>query len=518
MKTDILVIGTGISGLSYAIKVAENHPEFHLTLISKNDLAETNTRYAQGGIAVVTDHLKDSHEKHIQDTLIAGAGKSNPEVVRFVVEEGQARLLELMQWGTSFDTKEQTLHLAQEGGHSEKRIVHYKDQTGLQIQETLIQKIKSFDHVTLLENHTLVDLITDHHTKTQTGRCHGAYVIASEKAEILTIQASITVLSTGGAGELFEHTTNPPSATGDGLGAAYRAKVFIEGLPYVQFHPTALYPKVEDQTFLITEAVRGAGGVLRNPTGERFMPEYDPRAELAPRDIVARAIQQEIEKSGEDFVWLDVREMTAEKLERRFPNIKRTCASLGIQLPHDWIPIVPAAHYFCGGIRVNAMAEAGLEGLYAIGECAHTGLHGANRLASNSLLESLVFAHRAALSSVEKLQYWRESPPASLTLPLWQGEGYTPVNSNKRVIELKQELQKTMTRKAGIFKSTAQLKAAEQTLKNIFEETKTIYENNQLTAEMCELRNLVSVAYLLIKQSQNICTNEGVFYNHDLVQ
>lgn len=518
MKTDILVIGTGISGLSYAIKVAENHPEFNLVLISKSDLAETNTRYAQGGIAVVTNHVKDSHEKHIQDTLVAGAGKSNPEVVRFVVEEGQARLDELIRWGTSFDREEQALHLAKEGGHSEKRIVHYKDQTGLQIQKSLIKKIKSFDQVTLLENHTLVDMITDHHTRTKTGRCHGAYVISAWKAEVLTIQASITVLSSGGSGELFQHSTNPPSATGDGLGAAYRAKVFIEGLPYVQFHPTALYPKVEGQTFLISEAIRGAGGILRNFKEERFMPFYDSRAELAPRDIVARSIQQEIDKSSENFVWLDVSELSDQELEERFPTIKQNCASLGIQLPYDWIPIVPAAHYFCGGIRVNSTGEADLEGLYAVGECASTGLHGANRLASNSLLESLVFAHRAAQSSVEKLLHWKEIPFKNISLPLWQGKGYSPENSNRRVIELKEELQGVMTNNAGIFKTSKQLEAAEESLKNIFNETKVIYENNQLTAETCELRNLVSVAYLMIKQSQNIRKNEGVFYNHDLVQ
>ncbi len=518
MKTDILVIGTGISGLSYAIKVAENHPDIQLTLISKNNLSETNTRYAQGGIAVVTDHLKDSYQKHIEDTLIAGAGKSNPEVVRFVVEEGQARLQELMQWGTSFDTQEQQLHLAQEGGHSEKRIVHYKDQTGLQIQETLIEKVKSFSNITLLENHTLVDLITDHHTKTHSERCHGAYVIAKDRAEILTIAAQITILSTGGAGELFQHTTNPPSATGDGLGAAYRAKVFIEGLPYVQFHPTALYPKVDGQTFLITEAVRGAGGLLRNSLGERFMPQYDSRAELAPRDIVARAIQQEIEKSEEDFVWLDVQQMPEDELEKRFPNIKKTCSQVGINLPQDWIPIVPAAHYFCGGLQVNSVGETQLSGLYAIGECAHTGLHGANRLASNSLLESLVFAHRAALSSISQLEYLKTNKSKKIELPQWQGEGYNAEISIARVHKLKQKLQKTMTRKAGIFKTSAQLESAEKKLKKIFDETQELYQTNQLTAEMCELRNLVSVAYLMIKQSQNIRVNEGVFYNHDLAK
>lgn len=518
MQTDILVIGTGISGLAYAIKVAENHPNIQLTLISKNEISETNTRYAQGGIAVVTDHLHDSHEKHIEDTLIAGAGKSDPEVVRFVVEEGQARLLELMQWGTSFDTNDEKLHLAKEGGHSEKRIVHYKDQTGLQIQQTLIDKVKGFTNIRLLENHTLVDLITDHHTKTQNGRCYGAYVIAKEKAEILTIAAQITVLSTGGAGELFQHTTNPPSATGDGLGAAYRAKIFIQGLPYVQFHPTALHPKVDGQTFLITEAVRGAGGLLRNSSGDRFMPYYDTRAELAPRDIVARAIQQEIDKSTEEFVWLDVSEIDRDELEKRFPNIKKTCGKMGISLPEDWIPIVPAAHYFCGGVQVNSAGESQLKSLYAIGECAHTGLHGANRLASNSLLESLVFAHRTALSSVGQLEALKASAATPTSLPLWQGEGYIPNHSNTRVAELKEQLQKTMTHKAGIFKTDDQLAKAEKVLKLIFDETKDIYEQSQLTAEICELRNLVSVAYLMIKQSQNINVNEGVFYNHDLVQ
>ena len=271
MDTNILVIGSGISGLTYAIKMAEQNPDIEITMISKNNLLESNTRYAQGGIAVVSNFKKDSFEKHVEDTLIAGAGQCDEEVVKFVVEEGHDRLQELIEWGAQFDVKSNVLHLTKEGGHSEKRIVHHKDKTGLEIQKSLIKKIKTFANISLLENHTLVDLITDHHSGSEYKRCYGAYVISNLEQEIIKISAQITVLSTGGAGQLFSHSTNPKNATGDGLGAAYRAKVYMEGLPYVQFHPTALYPKVNGNTFLISEAVRGEGALLKSLAGERFM-------------------------------------------------------------------------------------------------------------------------------------------------------------------------------------------------------------------------------------------------------
>ena len=517
MITEILVIGSGISGLTYAIKIAEQNPELQLTIISKNNLLESNTRYAQGGIAVVSNFQKDSYDKHIEDTLIAGAGKCDKEVVKFVVEEGHERLQELMDWGTQFDKKEQELHLTKEGGHSENRIVHHKDSTGLEIQESLIRKIKTFPNISLLENHTLVDLITDHHTGGNNKRCYGAYVIQNLEQEIIRISSKITVLSTGGAGQLFSHTTNPLNATGDGLGAAYRAKVLMKALPFVQFHPTALYPKIEGNTFLISEAVRGEGGILVNALGERFMLKYDPLAELAPRDIVARSIANEILKSNEENVYLDCSNINKEDFIYQFPTILKNCKKIDLNPLINPIPVIPAAHYFCGGIQVNSFGETMLKGLYAVGECSYTGLHGANRLASNSLLESLVFSHRAALSSLKEIDGDLPSKEFFVNVPEWEGAQYICDEKISAIGKLKKDLQKIMTSRVGIFKTSEGLVKAESELKEIFLKTKDIYNENKLTLEVCELRNMVSVAYLMIKQSQELKENIGVFYNHDNV-
>jgi L-aspartate oxidase len=515
MVKDILVIGTGISGLTFAIHLAEENPEISMVLISKSDLNEGNTRYAQGGIAVVSNFKKDSFEKHIKDTIIAGDGACDPEVVKYVVEEGHYRLKELISWGTEFDTKKQKLDLAREAGHSEKRIVHYKDQTGLKIQEALIAKIKTFPNIQLLERHTLVDLITDHHSKAKANRCYGAYVISQEEEKIITITAKVTILSTGGAGSLYSHTTNPDIATGDGLGAAYRARVHMERLPYVQFHPTALKPKINDHTFLITEAVRGAGGKLLNSEGERFMLKNDPRAELAPRDIVARGIQLELEKQKEDFVWLDGSEIELKQWKSHFPTILETCKSIGINLPEDPIPVVPAAHYFCGGIKVNSSSESSLKGLYAIGECSATGLHGANRLASNSLLESLVFSFRAAQDVKIALKQKLPSTDFYASIPEWNGDSYSNSKEIDSIQLLRGELQQLMTQYVGIFKTNEGLQIAENKIDTIYRKVNEIYNSHKLTYGLCELRNMVSIAYLITKQSQEISENKGVFYNND---
>ncbi|CAI8217259.1 MAG: L-aspartate oxidase [Flavobacteriaceae bacterium] len=515
MTTDILVIGSGISGLTYAIKIAEHHPEIELVLIAKDELLETNTRYAQGGIAVVSDFKQDSFKKHIKDTLIAGDGMCEASVVQFVIEEGHQRLKELQEWGTQFDTLKEELHLTKEGGHSEKRIVHYKDQTGLQIQEALIKKIKSFPNVRCLENHVLVDLITDHHTKTKNKKCYGAYVISKEKEEIITIGSKATILTTGGAGQLYSHTTNPAGATGDGLGAAYRAKVKIQGLSYVQFHPTALVPKIDGATFLITEAVRGEGGVLKNKHGKAFMATYDLRADLAPRDIVARAIAQEMQNTHATSIALDCSKIGKKQFKEHFPTIYQNCHQLGIQVPEQSIPVAPAAHYFCGGIAVNEYSRSELDGLYAIGECSYTGLHGANRLASNSLLESLVFAHRAALDSKTYICEEALSDEFYQNLPVWKGNLEIAVEKMEQISDLKLRLRQVMTEYAGIFKSIEGLEQAETKLGVIYQESQSLYQKLKLTPQFCELRNMVSVAYILIKQSQQIKSNQGTFYNAD---
>ncbi|MBH46145.1 MAG: L-aspartate oxidase [Flavobacteriaceae bacterium] len=520
MKTNILVIGSGISGLTYAIKVAALNPQLNLVIISKNNLLESNTKYAQGGIAVVSNFQKDSFDKHFQDTLTAGAGTCDEAVVRFVVEEGHERLNELIEWGAQFDTQSNSngLHLTREGGHSEKRIVHHKDKTGLEIQKSLIKKIKTFSNISLLENHTLVDLITDHHTGTDYKRCYGAYVISNVKQEIIKISAQITVLSTGGAGQLFSHTTNPKNATGDGLGAAYRAKVFMEGLPFVQFHPTALYPKINGNTFLISEAVRGEGGILKTLSGDEFMLEYHEKADLAPRDIVARSIAEVMNESQDPHVLLDCSTISEDDFQNQFPTIMENCQKIGINPPQNAIPVIPAAHYYCGGIHVNHQGESQLKGLYAIGECSHTGLHGANRLASNSLLESLVFSHRAALDSLKQIA--RSLPPKEFynTIPYWEGEHQISDQKISSIGKMKKQLQKLMSSKVGIFKTSQGLTEAEFELKSIFLETRDIYQQNKLTLGICELRNMVSVAYLMIKQSQDLKKNKGVFYNHDYVE
>jgi len=512
---DILVIGTGISGLTYAIKIAEKNPKINLTLISKSGINEGNTQYAQGGIAVVNNFKKDSIEKHINDTLVAGDGACNKEVVRFVIEEGISRLDELINWGAEFDKNKDQFDLLIEGGHSEKRIFHNKDQTGKQIQKVLNDKVKSFPNINILENHTLVDLITDHHTKKNKKRCYGAYVISQEKEKIIKIVSKITVLSSGGAGNIYSQTTNPSVATGDGLGAAYRAKVLIDYLPYVQFHPTTLREKIGDKVFLITEAVRGAGAKLRDVNGRRFMLKIDPRAELASRDIVARGIQKQIEKDNVDFVWLDGSEISKEKWKSKFPNIFKISKSIGINLPEDPIPVVPAAHYFCGGIKVNEYGESKLKGLYAIGECSHTGLHGANRLASNSLLEALVFSHRAAIDGIRSLNTNILDKTFYMSIPEWNGDGYSNNEFISNIHFLRSELQNTMTNYVGIFKTYKGLKKAEKKINDIYDKVRRIYSENKLTNDLCELRNMVSIAYLMIKKSLEIKQNSGVFFNFD---
>lgn len=518
MNTDVLVIGTGISGLSYAIKLSKKSPSTKITLICKEDLMEGNTRYAQGGIAVVSNFKKDSFEKHIEDTYIAGDYQGDLEVINFVVKEGNERVNELIQWGTAFDTKKRNeLDLVKEGGHSEKRIVHYKDHSGSEIQRALINHIKTIDSIQYFENHILVDLITDHHTKTKNQRCYGAYIISTIDQEVITLTSKLTVLSTGGAGQLYKFTTNPKVATGDGLGAAYRAKVRIKGLPYIQFHPTALRPKVNGETFLITEALRGSGGYLKNQNGERFMSNYDKRGELAPRDIVSRAIAKEMISRNEDYVFLDATHIDNKEFLAHFPMIYDTCMSIGIDPLKQMIPVVPAAHYSCGGIEVDSNGESSLKGLFAIGECSYTGLHGANRLASNSLLESIVFAHRAALFSVQELSNFSIENSFYLKIPEWDGQEYSSKQKLKKTHQLCLKLQQVMSKKVGIFKTNKGLQKAAEEMSELYEETLELYQKNKLTPKLCELRNMVSVAYLLINQAQQIKKNKGVFYNNDYV-
>ena len=519
MYTDVLVVGSGIAGLSYAIEMAERAPEAQITVISKREVFETNTKYAQGGIAVVQDLSKDSFDKHVDDTLRAGDGECNLQVVDKVVIEGPGRLSQLIKWGAEFDrvsTNDAVLELGKEGGHTAHRIVHHKDRSGYEIQRALVQRLKSLPNITLLENHTLVDLITDHHHKDHAkGRCYGAYVISMESLSVLKISAQVTVLSAGGAGQVYDYTTNPEAATGDGIAAAYRAKVQIKNLHYVQFHPTALALKIDGSPFLISEAVRGFGAHLLNEKGERFMFSYDERGELASRDIVARAIELEIQKSAVAHVFISLTHIDSQQVLEAFPTIAQACKKVGIAIDKDLVPVRPAAHYFCGGIDVNLDAQSSLKGLYAIGECSHTGLHGANRLASNSLLEALVYAHQAVNATERDLDKHRLELAFLESIPQWKNADQVLDRHSQTVANLKGQVQKLMSSKVAIFKTTASLEEAENELHGYYLAAKELYQTRKLTPQLLELRNLVNVSYLIIKQAQQATENRGVYYNQD---
>jgi L-aspartate oxidase len=396
MQTDFLVIGSGIAGLTYALKTARQFPGKKVMVLTKTQSDETNTKYAQGGIAGVMDMDNDSFEKHIEDTLIAGDGLCNRPTVEIVVKEGVERIREIIQWGAQFDkAPDGDFKLGKEGGHSESRILHHKDVTGKEMERALLEAIRSCPNIELISHCFVLDLITQHHlgylvTKsTPDIECYGVYVLNLQTSRIEKILSHITLLATGGNGQVYRTTTNPSIATGDGIAMVYRAKGRIENMEFIQFHPTALYEAgVRGYSFLITEAVRGDGGILRNHQGEAFMARYDERKDLAPRDIVARAIDQEMKINGTEHVYLDCRHIGKEKFLEHFPNIYEKCLSIGIDITKDMIPVAPAAHYSCGGIKTDEWGRTSIRHLYAAGECASTGLHGANRLASNSLLHT----------------------------------------------------------------------------------------------------------------------------------
>src|SRR6187551_1135734 len=431
-QTDFLVIGSGIAGLSYALKVAEQFPDKKVLVMTKAAADETNTKYAQGGIAVVNDLENDSYEKHIDDTLIAGDGLCNEKVVEIVVREGPERVNDIIEWGARFDKeKDGEYKRGREGGHSEFRILHHKDITGWEMERALLDAVSKKKNIEVIKHCFVIDIITQHHlgflvTKaTPDVECYGVYVLNHETNKIEKILAKITLLATGGNGQVYRSTTNPFIATGDGVAMVYRAKGRIENMEFIQFHPTALYePGVRGQAFLITEAVRGDGGILRNKDGEAFMERYDARKDLAPRDIVARAIDNEMKINGTEHVYLDCRHMDKEKFIHHFPNIYEKCLSIGVDVAKKMIPVAPAAHYSCGGIKTDDMARTTIKNLYAAGECSSTGLHGSNRLASNSLLEAMVFAHRAYKDSMERIKQI-SSERSQAVIPDWNAAGTT---------------------------------------------------------------------------------------------
>ncbi|HEY4968053.1 MAG TPA: L-aspartate oxidase [Puia sp.] len=517
-KTDFLVVGSGIAGLTYALKVAKDCPDQQVLVITKTIADETNTKYAQGGIAGVTDLENDSFEKHIEDTLIAGDGLCNPKIVEIVVKEGPERIREMIEWGARFDKDEEgDFKRGREGGHSEFRILHHKDVTGREMERALLQTVAAQKNIEIIKHCFVVDIITQHHlgylvTKsTPDIECYGIYALNMEENRIIKILSRITVFATGGNGQVYRTTTNPVIATGDGIGMVYRAKGRIENMEFIQFHPTALYQQGVSPAFLITEAVRGDGGILRNKKGEAFMEKYDPRKDLAPRDIVARAIDSEMKKGGTEHVYLDCRHMDIKKFREHFPNIYETCKTVGIDVAIHMIPVAPAAHYSCGGIKTDEWGHTSIRNLYACGECASTGLHGANRLASNSLLEALVFAHRCYLDSVEKIKAlsFRED------LPDWNAEGTTAPGEMILITQSIKELQLLMSDYVGIVRTNIRLNRALKRLDLLHEEIEALYETTLLSPQLCEVRNLITTGYLIVKGAQFRKESRGLHFNTD---
>lgn len=559
MQTDFLVIGSGIAGLTYALKVASHYPDKTVTIITKAASDETNTKYAQGGIAVVNDLENDSFAKHIEDTIIAGDGLCNRDIVEIVVNEGPQRVQEIIDWGAKFDKDpDGDYMMGKEGGHSEFRILHHKDVTGKEMERALLDAVQKQSNIQIVNHCFVIDVITQHHlgylvTKaTPDICCFGVYVLNTKNNRIEKILSNITLLATGGNGQVYRTTTNPAIATGDGVAMVYRAKGRIENMEFIQFHPTALYEAGKrGQAFLITEAVRGDGGILRNIHDEAFMERYDERKDLAPRDIVARAIDNEMKITGTEHVYLDCRHMDMEKFKAHFPNIHEKCISIGIDVAVNMIPVAPAAHYSCGGIKTDEWGRSSINNLYACGECASTGLHGANRLASNSLLEAMVFAHRCYLASLapsnspgrgesasaqsqlsgvteidavtSKSKGCEEvsSPsgkPDGDDVPDWNARGTSEPKEMILITQSLKELQQVMSDYVGIVRNNIRLKRAMKRIDLLFDETEDLYQATIVSPQLLELRNMITVGYLIIKGAGLRKESRGLHYNTDYPQ
>ena len=514
LETNFLIIGSGAAGLTLAVKLAAEFPKKKITVVTKAHQSESNTKYAQGGVAAVFDLKEDSFQKHIEDTLIAGDGLCDKTVVEMVIKEGPQRLKELMEWGAKFDTDDDgELNLGREGGHSEFRVIHHKDTTGNEIERALLERANQLPNITLLPHHFAIDLITEHHfseERTENLSCYGAYVLDQISGNIFTIKADCTTLASGGMGRVYGHTTNPAVATGDGIAMAYRAKARIQNMEFIQFHPTALYDGNNGASFLISEAVRGFGAFLRNKKGERFMLKYDERGELASRDIVSRAIDSEMKKSGDDCVFLDCTHLDIDDFKIHFPNIYETCLQRNIDVAKDWIPVVPASHYLCGGVVVDIDGKTSVKNLFACGECSYTGLHGANRLASNSLLEALVYADRI-------FQYLCKHKPSRTTkaIPEWNDVGTVLLKAPEILQQKTEQLQRLMRRYAGVVRNNNDLKKASAQLEILYFEMEALYQKHKLNTALSELRNMVNVAHLIIQQSLKRKENRGGYFNED---
>jgi len=550
LQTDFLVIGSGIAGLTYALKAANQFPDKNVLVMTKASADETNTKYAQGGIAVVNDPEHDSFKKHIEDTLIAGDGLCNEKVVEIVVKEGPERVQEIIDWGARFDKENDgDYKRGKEGGHSEFRILHHKDVTGKEMERALLDAVSKQKNIEFIKYCFVIDIITQHHLgylvskATPDVECYGVYVLNLQTNKIEKILSKIILLATGGNGQVYRTTTNPSIATGDGVAMVYRAKGRIENMEFIQFHPTALYePGVRGHAFLITEAVRGDGGILRNNKGEAFMEKYDPRKDLAPRDIVARAIDNEMKRTGTEHVWLDCRHFSKEKFTEHFPNIYEKCLSIGIDITRNMIPVAPAAHYSCGGVKTDEWGRSSIKNLYACGECASTGLHGANRLASNSLLEAMVFAHRCFIASLpseggflvsEKMNDFpifkdSKAPPSEATeqseswerssgeaVPDWNAQGTSEPREMILITQSLKELQLIMSDYVGIVRNDVRLQRAMRRLDLLWEETEQLYESSTLSPQLLELRNMITVGYLIVKGASFRKESRGLHFNTD---
>lgn len=513
---DYLVIGSGIAGMSFALKVAEQGKS--VAIICKTELEEANTYFAQGGIASVTNLQVDNFEKHIHDTLVAGDWINDRAAVEMVVRRAPSQIKELIRWGVDFDRNEDGgFDLHREGGHSEFRILHHKDNTGAEIQTSLIEAIKRQPNIHIFNHHFAVEIITQHHlgiivTRYTPGiRCFGAYVLNEDTGRVDTFLSRITVMATGGCEAVYRNTTNPLVATGDGIAMVYRAKGAVKNMEFIQFHPTALFHPGDRPCFLITEAMRGYGGVLRTLDGKEFMQKYDERLSLAPRDIVARAIDNEMKQRGEDHVYLDVTHKDPEETKRHFPNIYQKCLSLGIDITRDYIPVAPAAHYLCGGIVVDLDGQSSIRRLYALGECSCTGLHGGNRLASNSLIEAVVYADAAARHSLGVVDRYDFNED----VPEWNDEGTISTEERVLITQSAKEVNQIMEAYVGIVRSNVRLTRAWNRLDILYEETERLFKHSKASRELCELRNMINVGYLITRQAMERKESRGLHYTLD---
>ena len=492
IHTNYLIIGSGIAGLTFALKIAKKFPERSVAIVTKSSAEESNTKYAQGGIAVVQNHQGDTFKNHIEDTLICGDGLCDKTVVEMVIAEGPKRLQELIDWGAQFDiAPDGNLDVGREGGHSKNRVVHHKDQTGYEIERTILYQVRKMKNITLYDFHFALNLIT------RDDKCLGAYVLNEQTNEILTFESNYTLLATGGIGQLYGHTTNPAVATGDGIAMANRANACILDMEFIQFHPTALYNKNLSTTFLISEAVRGFGACLRTKDGRQFMQDYDERGDLASRDIVSQSIEAELIKSGETCVFLDCTHLNIRVFRKHFPMIYNNCKLLNIDIEKDWIPVIPAQHYLCGGISVDKHGQTTIENLFACGECSQTGLHGANRLASNSLLEALVYADNIYRFLVDAPINNSETNP---TISEWRCN-YGSLMDTDFLMKIKSELQLLMQRNAGIVRNNNDLFRTLMQLKIWQNQISGLEKNHQINTNFYELKNMITVGILIIEQS-----------------